>query len=115
MPRIHLPLEGGLCQVSVTSNKIYGSLTGQELITEYGVKHRPKDIQSIEVKGNILFIPYGNLSDKITIGDRTVKTKDFINKLEQTLRIKILSKRQNRATKYYQNCSLIIQNLDSLL
>ena len=114
MVLIHLPSSSGIVQVRVTPNKIYGDKTGEELIKLYGVKYRKAEPKTIEVKGNTIFLPHGEIAEKVMFNDKTIPLKEFKNKIEQATRVKIFSKRSNRAVKHFRNTTLIIQDLDSL-
>lgn len=68
----------------------------------------------MRVQDMILFIPSGELSDKIIIGDKVCKTKVIFQQIEQATRIKILAKRDKiiRAVKYFQNTSIKLPNIE---
>ena len=110
---IHLPLsDGGHVRVSVSPDKIYGDKTGNELIRQYSkrpIRRKPK-IQPIGLIDNdtILHIPVGNLPDKIRIHDHFYNTREFLEVIEECLGRQIISKRENRALKHFQNVSLRI-------
>jgi hypothetical protein len=89
---------GASVRVYVTPNKIYGNLLGSELISIYGIR-RQKDIdtKSIEVKDNTIFIPSGYLDSE---------SLETLKVIERNSGIKITSKRQPRAIKYYWNVTL---------
>jgi len=62
-----------------------------------------------------LFIPYGPLPDKTRIKQYEYNTKRLIAIIEQITGKHIISKRENRALKHYQNVSIqfpIVSNKD---
>jgi len=71
-------------------------------------------MQEMKVQDMILFIPSGELSDKIIIGDRVCKTKVIFDQIEQYTGIKILAKRDKiiRAVKNYQNVSIKLPEVE---
>jgi len=96
---IYLPLSmEASVRVYVTPHKKYGNLLGSELISIYGIRRQKEiDTKSIEIKDNTLFIPSGFLDNKSL---ETLKT------IERDTGIKITSKREPRAIKYYWNVTL---------
>jgi hypothetical protein len=100
---IHLPLGDSCTLVYVKPNRKYGDKLGSELIELYGKrKRKPK---TVEVKKNVITIPTGKLSSQ------DVK---LLKRVEDKTGVRILNKREPRALKYMQNCTLKIP-LSSLM
>jgi hypothetical protein len=114
---IHLPLkDGGFTQVLINPDKRYGNKLGSELIKTYrGKERKPKEDENIVInpRDPILFIPHGNIGDKVIIGNKTLNSIDFFNSIERQTGLKIICKTDNkclRAVKTYQNVSLRLPN-----
>ena len=109
---IHLPLTMGTVRVYVTPYKFYGNQKGYDLIKKYGKLPSHTTVKesliSIFKSDTLVRIPSGELPPTITIRGRTYNTKDFFRMLEDTLGLRIISKRENRALKHMQNISLRI-------
>ena len=58
------------------------------------------------LKDTHIFIPSGELPEKIKIGNRYYKTRDILHVIEQILKIRIICKYENRAVRNMQNVSL---------
>lgn len=94
---IHLPLGESYVKVYVTLNRRYGDKLGKELIKKYG--KRKRKLKAVEVKQNVITIPTGKLSSQ------DVK---LLKRVEDKTGVRILNKREPRALKYMQNCTLKI-------
>lgn len=106
--KVHLPLKNGYALVTVDTEKTYNGVSGFDLVKKYARRPRPQpELKPLRVEENLIFIP-SKLPDQIIIKDQVFKTRDFFNQLEQGLGINIISKRELRPLRNFQNVTLRI-------